>query len=91
MVAISHCLCMDLNFNPSNVLMRMMCNLIVQGAKGHYKGIGDCVSKIIKEEGAGALLKVHNYSLYYVISRSKAKFLMETTSPLVCDSIEVCV
>ena len=31
---------------------------LVQGAKGHYKGIGDCVSKIIKEEGASALLKV---------------------------------
>ncbi|XP_024391705.1 S-adenosylmethionine carrier 1, chloroplastic/mitochondrial isoform X1 [Physcomitrium patens] len=31
--------------------------LMTQGAKGHYKGIGDCVSKIIQEEGAGALLK----------------------------------
>lgn len=31
--------------------------LMTQGAKAHYKGIGDCVSKIIKEEGTGALLK----------------------------------
>lgn len=31
--------------------------LMTQGAKGHYNGIGDCVSKIIKEEGASTLLK----------------------------------
>lgn len=30
---------------------------MTQGAKGHYNGIGDCVSKIIKEEGASTLLK----------------------------------
>ncbi|CAM6104637.1 unnamed protein product [Calypogeia fissa] len=31
--------------------------LMVQGSKGHYKGVIDCISKIIKEEGAGTLLK----------------------------------
>lgn len=31
--------------------------LMVQGSKGHYKGVLDCVSKIIREEGAGTLLK----------------------------------
>lgn len=36
------------------------CVFVLQGAKGHYKGIGDCVSKIMKEEGSGALLKVRS-------------------------------
>ncbi|KAG6543700.1 hypothetical protein Mapa_014884 [Marchantia paleacea] len=31
--------------------------LMVQGSRGHYKGIADCVAKIVKEEGAGTLLK----------------------------------
>jgi solute carrier family 25 S-adenosylmethionine transporter 26 len=31
--------------------------LMVQGSKGHYKGVIDCVAKIIKEEGSEALLK----------------------------------
>eukprot|EP00850_Spirogloea_muscicola_P000510 SM000002S05590 [mRNA] locus=s2:1072655:1082887:- [translate_table: standard] len=31
--------------------------LMTQGAAGHYKGVVDCVRKIIAEEGSGALLK----------------------------------
>lgn len=31
--------------------------LMTQGAKGHYKGVTDCVMKIMQEEGASAFLK----------------------------------
>ncbi|KAL2609044.1 hypothetical protein R1flu_027617 [Riccia fluitans] len=31
--------------------------LMIQGSQGHYKGVFDCVTKIVKEEGASTLFK----------------------------------
>ena len=30
----------------------------MQGVNGQYKGIADCIAKIVKEEGASTLLQV---------------------------------
>ncbi|CAK9216944.1 unnamed protein product [Sphagnum jensenii] len=60
--------------------------LMTQGAHGRYKGIGDCVSKIIQEEGAGALLKgVGPRVLWIGIGGSIFFAVLERTKQLLAD------